>query len=185
MRIQEALALIEDYAPLSLQAGFDNSGLICGDPDRELTSALLCLDVTEDVVKEAVREGHNLIVSHHPLVFSGLKHLTPATYVERCLIAAVRHTAPCAAAVRRIAVCGGAGASFLPQAMAKGADVYISADFKYHDFFLAENRIVIADIGHYESEQFTKELFYEILTKKLTNFAVRFSTINTNPIKYL
>ena len=69
--------------------------------------------------------------------------------------------------------------------MAKGADVYISADFKYHDFFLAENRIVIADIGHYESEQFTKELFYEILTKKLTNFAVRFSTINTNPIKYL
>ena len=261
MRIQEALALIEDYAPLSLQAGFDNSGLICGDPDRELTSALLCLDVTEDVVKEAVREGHNLIVSHHPLVFSGLKHLTPATYVERCLIAAVRHdiaiyaahtnmdsvangvsgrmadklglycreilqpegdpgfpagfglvgdlqapeetmaflrrvketfhcgvvrhTAPCAAAVRRIAVCGGAGASFLPQAVAKGADVYISADFKYHNFFLAENRIVIADIGHYESEQFTKELFYEILTKKLTNFAVRFSTINTNPIKYL
>ena len=70
MRIQEALALIEDYAPLSLQAGFDNSGLICGAPDRELTSALLCLDVTEDVVEEAVREGHTLIVSHHPLVFS-------------------------------------------------------------------------------------------------------------------
>ena len=91
MRIKEVLALIEDYAPLTLQAGFDNSGLICGDTSRELTSALLCLDVTEDVVEEAIRGGHNLIVSHHPLIFSGLKHLTPATSVERCVIAAIRH----------------------------------------------------------------------------------------------
>ena len=58
-------------------------------------------------------------------------------------------------------------------------------DFKYHDFFLTENRIMIADIGHYESEQFTKEIFYEILTKKISKFAVQFSEINTNPIKYL
>ena len=79
MYIKEIISLIEDYAPLKLQASFDNSGLLCGDPERELTSILLCIDVTEEVVKEAIDKGHNLIISHHPLIFSGLKHITPAT----------------------------------------------------------------------------------------------------------
>ena len=261
MYIKEIISLIEDYAPLKLQASFDNSGLLCGDPERELTSILLCIDVTEEVVKEAIDKGHNLIISHHPLIFSGLKHITPATYVERCVIDAIKHditiyaahtnmdvvangvsgrmadkldlyhrqilqpegdpmdgngfgiigelqqpvesmaflqqvkeifrcdrlryTTPHTPFIQRVAVCGGAGASFFKQALAGQADIYISGDFKYHDFFLTENRIMIADIGHYESEQFTKEIFYEILTKKISKFAVQFSEINTNPIKYL
>ena len=69
MYIKEIISLIEDYAPLKLQASFDNSGLLCGDPERELTSILLCIDVTEEVVKEAIDKGHNLIISHHPLIF--------------------------------------------------------------------------------------------------------------------
>ena len=261
MYIKEIISLIEAYAPLKLQASFDNSGLLCGNPERELTSILLCIDVTEEVIKEAIDKGHNLIISHHPLIFSGLKHITPATYVERCVIDAIRHditiyaahtnmdvvsngvsgrmadkldlyhrqilqpegdpmdgngfgiigelqqpvesmaflqqikeifrcdrlryTTPHTPFMQRVAVCGGAGASFFKQALAGQADIYISGDFKYHDFFLTENRIMIADIGHYESEQFTKEIFYEILTKKISKFAVQFSEINTNPIKYL
>lgn len=84
-----------------------------------------------------------------------------------------------------MALCGGSGSFLLNSAISSGADVFISADFKYHQFFDAEDKIVIADIGHYESEQFTSEIFYEILTKKITNFAVRLSEINTNPINYL
>ena len=261
MYIKEIISIIEDYAPLKFQASFDNSGLLCGNPERELTSILLCIDVTEEVIKEAIDKGHNLIISHHPLIFSGLKHITPATYVERCVIDAIKHditiyaahtnmdvvangvsgrmadkldlyhrqilqpegdpmdgngfgiigelqqpvesmaflqqvkeifrcdrlryTTPHTPFMQRVAVCGGAGASFFKQALAGQADIYISGDFKYHDFFLTENRIMIADIGHYESEQFTKEIFYEILTKKISKFVVQFSEINTNPIKYL
>jgi len=69
--------------------------------------------------------------------------------------------------------------------MASKADIYITGDFKYHEFFDAEGKIIIADIGHYESEQFTREIFYEIVTKKFPNFAVRISEINSNPINYL
>ena len=261
MYIKEIISSIEEYAPLKYQANFDNSGLLCGDAQQTLTSVLLCIDITEEVIKEAITKGANLIISHHPLIFSGLKHITPTTYVERCVINAIkhdiviyaahtnmdvvvngvsgrmadklnlqnrsilqpegdplngngfgiigelsqpmeslaflqhvkttfrcdklRHTAIHQPNIRRVAVCGGAGASFLNRALTEKADIYISGDFKYHDFFHAENRIIIADIGHYESEQFTKEIFYEILTKKISKFAVQFSEINTNPIKYL
>ncbi len=97
----------------------------------------------------------------------------------------VRHTALPTKKVKTIAVCGGAGGFLLPQAIAQGADVFVTADYKYHEFFDADKRIVIADIGHYESEQFTVELFKEFLTKKFSNFAVVLSKINTNPVKYL
>lgn len=260
MQIQEAITAIEEYAPLKLQADYDNSGLICGDPTQELTSVLLCLDITETIIEEAISQGHNLIISHHPLIFKGLKHITPTSQVERCVIRAlqhhitiyaahtnmdsvingvngriadklnltqrkilnpiensivygygivgtlptpencmdflhkvkdvfhcqiIRHTNPHQKQIQRIAVCGGSGAEFIQQAITEHADLYISSDFKYHDFFTAENRITIADIGHYESEQFTKEIFHEILTKKIPKFAVQISSINTNPIKYL
>ena len=262
MRIKELLALIEEFAPLSLQEDYDNAGLICGDPEQEVTSVLLTTDITETVVDEAIAGRHDLIVSHHPLTLQGLKHLRPETYIQRCLIKAIRqgigiysahtnmdaarqgvsdrmadklqlarrqilqpigdapevaagfgiigelpeaenpetflrrvkaifqcqairHTALCLPAVKRVALCGGAGAFLTRTAIAQGADIYISADFKYHDFFQAENRIIIADIGHYESEQFTKEIFYELLTKKLSNFAVQFSRVQTNPVYYL
>ena len=79
MHVKDIISLIEEYAPLKLQASFDNSGLLCGDPEREVTSVLLCIDVTEEVVEEAIAKGHDLIISHHPLIFGGLKHITPAT----------------------------------------------------------------------------------------------------------
>lgn len=97
----------------------------------------------------------------------------------------VRHTPLRGKPVKKVAVCGGAGAFLLRKAIAAGADAYVSADFKYHDFFDADNQIVIADIGHFESEQFTVELFYHVLTQKFLNFAPLKSQINTNPVNYL
>jgi dinuclear metal center YbgI/SA1388 family protein len=97
----------------------------------------------------------------------------------------VRHTPIVKQEIKRVAVCGGSGSFLLKNAIAAKADVFITADFKYHEFFDAENKIVIADIGHYESEQFTKDLIYDLLVKNFTKFAVRLSKVNTNPIKYL
>lgn len=97
----------------------------------------------------------------------------------------IRHTRLLDQPVKKVAVCGGSGSFLLPEARKAGAQVYISADFKYHDFFDAEDRIIIADIGHYESEAFTKELLGEVLTKKFPTFAINFSKTVTNPISYL
>lgn len=97
----------------------------------------------------------------------------------------VRYTPLRGKPVRKVALCGGAGSFLLKRAISAGADAYISADFKYHEFFDAENQIVIADVGHFESEQFTVELFYHILTEKFPNFAPLKSTIRTNPVNYL
>jgi len=97
----------------------------------------------------------------------------------------VKYTPLKGKAVKKVALCGGAGSFLLKQAIAAGADAYISSDFKYHEFFDADNQLIIADIGHFESEQFTVELFYHILTEKFRNFAPLKSTIKTNPVNYL
>lgn len=97
----------------------------------------------------------------------------------------IRHTPIVKDKIRKVALCGGSGSFLLRKAKASKADIYISGDFKYHEFFDAEGQIIIADIGHYESEQFTREIFYEIVTEKFPNFAVRISEINSNPINYL
>ncbi len=94
----------------------------------------------------------------------------------------IRHSAKTGRKIRRVAVCGGSGASYIRTAIAMKADAYITADIKYHDWFLAEGKILLLDIGHYESEQFTKEIFYDIVTKKSDGFASYHSEINTNPI---
>ena len=86
--------------------------------------------------------------------------------------------------VKKVALCGGSGSFLLKNAIFAGADAFISADFKYHQFFDAEGKIIICDIGHYESEQFTVEIFKEILNEKFPNFAVLLSRISTNPVKY-
>ena len=83
-----------------------------------------------------------------------------------------------------MAVCGGSGSFLLKDAIKSGADAFVTADFKYHQFFDAEGKILVADIGHYESEQFTKELIYNDLKRKFTTFALRLSELNTNPINY-
>jgi len=97
----------------------------------------------------------------------------------------IRYTALKGKKIKKVAICGGSGSFLLPNAISSGADIFITADFKYHQFFDAENQIVIADIGHYESEQYTVELFYELLKKKFSTFALLISNINTNPVNYL
>ena len=96
----------------------------------------------------------------------------------------IRHSKKTNKSIKKVAVLGGSGSFAISDAIAQGADVYISSDLKYHDFYTAENKILLADIGHYESEQYTKELLHTYLTKKITNFAVVLSQINTNPISY-
>ncbi len=104
---------------------------------------------------------------------------------ERMDLKLVRHTSPVRSEVKKVAVCGGAGSFLLKSAISAGADVYVSADFKYHEFFDADNRILIADIGHYESEVYTKELLKDVLIKKFPTFAINFSETVTNPISYI
>ena len=86
---------------------------------------------------------------------------------------------------KKVAVCGGSGSFLLNNAKSMGADIFITSDFKYHEFFDADGDIIIADIGHFESEQYTKELIYDMLREKFTKFAVQLSNVNTNPINYL
>ena len=96
----------------------------------------------------------------------------------------IRHSKKTNKTIKKVAVLGGSGSFAISDAIAQGADVYVTSDLKYHDFYTAENKIILADIGHYESEQYTKELLHTYLTKKITNFAVVLSQINTNPISY-
>lgn len=256
MKVKEIANVLEAFAPIQVQEGYDNSGLLIGDFNSEVKKVLVCLDVTVEVIEEAVREGANMIVAHHPIIFAGLKRLTGENYVEQTVMEAIkndiniyachtnldkikggvsykmadllgldnleilsqetedvglgvmgnlpeaiapnaflklvkevfggtiRHTKLPAGKVQKVALCGGSGASFLAVAKEKRADVYLSSDFKYHQFFDAEDQIVILDIGHAEAENCSKALINEILSKKFPNFAVYLSKIDTNPIKY-
>jgi dinuclear metal center YbgI/SA1388 family protein len=364
MKISQIITELEDYAPLSLQETFDNSGLQIGDTSQKTRGILLCLDVTEEVIEEAIELDCNLIISHHPLLFKPLKKLTGKTYIERCVIKACKHDIVIYAShtnmdnafggvnyrlaekiglqnvrvlspqkdcllklvtfvpeaytetvrnalfkagagqignydscsfntsgsgtfrageeahpyagdinefhtepevrietivpaykkstalrtllavhpyeepaydfyslendwmqvgsgivgelpypedeesflqklktifnlktlkhspftgkqIREVALCGGSGAFLIPDAIAYGEDIFITGEAKYNDYYDVENRILLAVIGHYESEVATKEIFYDIITKKITNFAVHFSTVNTNPVNFM
>jgi dinuclear metal center YbgI/SA1388 family protein len=112
--------------------------------------------------------------------FAFLQHLKSALQTP-----CIRHTAVCNRPIQIVAVCGGAGSFLLPDALRAGADVFVTADFKYHEFFDAENQLIIADIGHYESEQFTIELLFEIIHEKYPTFALHCTELNTNPVHYL
>ena len=103
---------------------------------------------------------------------------------DRFNLSLIRHSPLLGKPVRKVALCGGAGSFLLGRAIRSGADVFVTGDMKYHQFFEADGRIVVMDIGHYESEQFTRELFYDLITKKFPKFAVRISETVTNPIKY-
>ena len=364
VKIKDIANALEMFAPLPLQEGFDNSGLQIGLTEAEVTGVLLCLDVTEKVVDEAVVSGCNLIVSHHPLIFSPLKRITGSNYVERCVLKAlangiaiyashtnmdsvqggvnyriaeklgllnvrilapkndallklsvyvpveqadavrealfaagcgnignyascsynvegfgtfkasegcnpfcgevgelhkegevridtvmpsylknkvvsallkahpyeepaydiyplknswesvglgvvgdlpeecdelellaeikekfavgsVRHTSLSGNKVKRVALCGGSGASFADAAISAGAQVYITGEARYHDLFNYDGRILFAVIGHYESEQFTMDIFKDIILKAYPGIKVQKTTINTNPVNYL
>lgn len=364
MQLKQITQYIESFAPLAFQESYDNAGLIIGHADDEISGILITLDITEEIIYEAISKKLNLIVCHHPIVFSGIKKLNGKNYIERCVAKAikndiaiyaahtnldsvfggvnskiceklnlqncrilaptpeflkklvtfvpvadaekvrkalfeagaghignydscsfnqtgngtfrgndqtnpyvgeknllhteeeirietifpkhiqskviqallqshpyeevaydiypldneytqagigmigelqepvdeldflrklketfkcevVKHTQLLGKPISKVAVCGGSGSTYLGKAMAQKADIFISGDFKYHQFFDAENQIIIADIGHYESEQFTKEVFYELLTKKFPKFAVHLSDFSSNPVSYL
>ncbi len=364
MKIKEIVSALDRFAPLPLQDGFDNAGLQIGLTEAEATGALLCLDVTEAVLDEAIALGCNLVISHHPLIFKGYKSITGKDYAERCILKAIRNDMVLYAAhtnldnakggvnykiaekiglkhlqvlepqrnsllklvtfvpteqaervrkalfaagcgniggydscsynlkgegtfragenthpfcgsigelhreeevrietilpsykkgevvrallsahpyeepafdlyplenewtqagagivgeletpetgleflkrikkifevecvkhnrltgreIQKVALCGGAGAFLIPQAICSGADIFITGEIKYHDYFGHEDEILLAEIGHYESEQYTKEIFYSIIRDLFPNFALHLSKINTNPIKYL
>ena len=262
MKIRDIAAAIEEFAPLSLQADYDNSGLVVGRLDDEVHKALLAVDVTEEVIDEAEREGCDIIITHHPRIFLPIKRLNSASYVERCVERAIRRGIALYAChtnldsvingtswqvgsmigldamtvleprrdnpdvgygvvgvlprpenamallsrvksifdvgavrysdipsedmmVRRVAICTGAGRSLIKEAMAAEADLYITADLHYNDFMMGENRMIIADIGHFESEFCAIRILDDVLSKKLCNFAVRKSVCSRNPIHYL
>lgn len=363
MKVKEIASAIEKVAPLYLQESYDNAGMQVGDPDSVITGVVLCTDVRECIVDEAIATGANLIISHHPLIFHGLKKLTGRTYVERTVLKAIRHgvsiysahtnldnarggvsykmaeklglenvevldpqegtlrkvvvyvpkaqasqveqamwnagagrlgdydscsyrvagegrfraldgadpfagaigehhveqeyrvevlvnKAQCAAVVsamlaahpyeepafdvipienadrysgsgvigdvaemdaehflrhikkvfgvttvrfsgnlqrnvRRVALCGGAGSFLVGKAIAKGADVYVTGDMKYHEFQGHEHQIILADIGHYESEQFTKEIFARIIRNLRPDFEVKYAKAEENQVKYI
>lgn len=264
MTIRDITDYLEKVAPLRFQESYDNAGLIYGDPDREVTSVLVSLDCTEDIVAEAAARGANLIVSHHPIVFRGIKQFKQSSYVHRTVVKAIQHDIAIYAIhtnldnvlangvnekiaqklsltnlatlrksdfdkkendysvgagiigewdarsatealqhikdcmnvpvikhtelldreVAKVAICGGAGSFLLSDAIAAGADMYVTADYKYHEFFDADGRIMIADIGHYESEYYTIELLLELLTQKFPNFAGYSTEVVTNPVRY-
>ncbi|MBO7306411.1 MAG: Nif3-like dinuclear metal center hexameric protein [Alistipes sp.] len=262
MTVRDVVSLIEEFAPLGLQDSYDNSGLVVGRYDDEVRGVLLAVDVTEEVIAEAQREGCNLIITHHPIIFTPLKRLTSSSYVERCVEQAIRHgialyachtnldsahegmswrvghivgledmrvleprpndatvgygvVGELAAAedamsfmrrvaqlfdvgavrhsdipaddflVRRVAVCTGSGRSLIDDALRAQADVYITADLRYNDFMMGENRMILMDIGHFESEFCAINIINDVLSKKMCNFAVRKSVSSRNPVHYL
>ena len=259
-KVKEIAAAIEEFAPRSLQESYDNAGLQVGDPDAEVSAVLLCLDVTEDILNEAIARECNLIVSHHPLIFKGLKDLTGSNPTQRIVMEAVRkgisiysaHTnldstwdgvshemarrlniteisvlepqnpeaktglgvvgnitptpkieflrkiketfsvpalryssqSP-ALVIRKVAVCGGAGASLISAAVARKADILITGDVKYHDFTSFGHEIIIADIGHFESELCSREILFRIIHGAYPDLETYFSETESNPIKIL
>lgn len=257
MKLHEVIAAVERLAPLRFQDEWDNSGLQVGFPDAEIGGILVCLDVTEAVVEEAVARKCDLIVSHHPLLFKALRQVSDATYQQRCVVRALaagisvysahtsldnapggvnhriagklglrdlrwlspkeggeagsglvgelpapeaegdflarvqrgfgvqclRHSAPAGRVLRRVALCGGAGAFLLRDAVRAGADCFLSGEFHYHDYF--ENRgLLLCELGHYQSEQFTVELLQEYLGANCPGLRVLRTELNTNPIHY-
>ncbi len=258
--VKEVIEALERFAPLPLQEGWDNAGLQVGLTEAEVSGALLCLDVTEQVVDEAIRLGCNLIVSHHPLIFHKLSHITGDDYVQRIVMKAIKHDTviasmhtnmdnapggvnykiaeklclgnvrfmqpktvgdsecgsgvigewaePVAAddfvtlikktfgvecvqcnqllrrGIRRVAICGGAGAFLLNDAAAAGADAFITGEMHYHEFFGREQQIQIAVIGHYQSEQFTSEIFKTIIEEQCKGVQCHITSTCTNPIIY-
>ena len=254
------LSALERFAPLPLQESWDNAGLQVGLTETEVSGALLCLDVNERIVDEAMAKGCNLIVSHHPLLFRGLKTISDLNDVQRTVMSAIQkgitvvsmHTnmdnakggvnyriaeklglqdvkflAPAGAdgeagsgvvgelaepqaaddfiiavkkafgvecamcnellrrPIKRVALCGGAGDFLLDEAVKNQADAFITGEMHYHQYFGYEQTIQICVIGHYQSEQYTAEIFEDIIRKDCPGVKTYIAETNTNPILYI
>lgn len=257
MTVKDIAETIEAFAPLNLQEDYDNAGLQVGCPSGQVSAVMLCLDVTDEVLNEAIARQCNMIVSHHPLIFRGLKNLTGADETQRIVMRALEtgvaiysaHTNldsawngvshemahrlgvrdievlhPTGAdahvglgvvgnitpvpklkllrrikeefdvkalkyssqspqlVVKRVALCGGSGASLIKDALKAGADLYVTGDVKYHDFATFGLQMVIADIGHYESEYCSMQIFSRIIRQQYPDLVVYFSEDQRNPI---
>jgi dinuclear metal center YbgI/SA1388 family protein len=265
MQIKALITSLEEWAPLQFQESYDNSGLIVGDPEANCTGVLCSLDCTEAVIDEAIQKGCNLIVSHHPIIFKGIKQFSKDYYVNRTVLKAIHHnislyaihtnldnvvhgvnstladrlqlvnrkilapipglfdangqavgagmigelpleTEPMAfiqwvkdklkleiikhtklidKKLITIGLCGGSGHFLLDQIKAQNIDCFITSDLKYHDFFEADGKYLLMDIGHGESEQFVPALIVDYLKRKFLTFAVLESEVKTQPISYL
>ena len=259
MKVRDITAVIEAFAPLSLQESYDNSGLIVGRADDEVHKALLAVDVTEEVIAEAVAQGCDMIITHHPIVFHAMKRFNSASQTERCVeeairrgivlyaahtnldsapngmswrvaemlglmnvevlqptnaegagfgvvgelaepmaseeflrkvmerfeVKALRHGDIVKPQVHKVAICTGSGGSLIDEARKSGADAYLTADLRYNDFMRHENSIILADMGHFESEYCVIQILFDILSKKIPIFAVRKSVCSRNPVNYL
>ena len=256
-KVKDVTKIIEEFAPLSVQESWDNSGLCIGSPDAAVTSVLLGLDCTPELVDEAIGCGADMIVTHHPLIFSGLKKISPEDQVGAAVIKAVKagisiyaaHTSadkviagvsgamaaklglrnvsildedgegtglgvvgdlpqplsadeavtlvkdrfglkmmkasrPVEGKISRVAMCGGSGSSLIKAAMSSGAQLYISGDISYHNFFTRDG-FMIMDIGHYESEIEIVDILFSLIKKNFPTFAVRITqNLHGNPIYY-
>lgn|SRR5574344_544507 len=260
--IKDIIKTIEQTAPLSWQEAYDNSGLLLGNIDNEVSGIYICLDLSLDIVDEAIEKGCNMIISHHPLVFKSLKKIDYTTNVGKIIIKSIKnditlyaaHTnmdnavngvngilaeklnlqnkeyltderlfddcnylgaglvgellkamscedflsmvketlfLPCikhnkiiAKEINKVAICGGSGSFLFSQVKKKGADIFLTADIKYHDFIDNEGSLSIADIGHFESEQFIKQRINELLTEKFSNFVPLFQDKRKNRVEY-
>jgi hypothetical protein len=155
---------------------------------RPVVAAMIAAHPYEEVAYDLVS-----LANTHPDVGAGLigdlaEPMEERTFLDRIRAAfgvpVVRHTRLTGRPVKRVAVCGGAGSFLISKALSAGANFYVTSDVKYHEFFDANDGMVIADIGHFESEQFTVDLLFEVLREKFSNFAVLKSDIKTNPVNY-
>ena len=260
--ISDILSAIEDKFPPQYQEDFDNTGLQLGRVDRTCSGVLLCVDLTPQIIDEAIARGCNLIITHHPLIFHPLKKISGEDRVSKSVYDAIRadisvyscHTSvdntprlgvswemgrmlglsdiqsieqrgpqgigcgivgnlnrPLSALqlvdkvkatfsspiarcsiipkadtqISRIGLCGGAGSFLIPQAIHKGAQAFITSDSKYNTFIDHTDSIFLIDIGHFESEECTKNIFLQTIKEKFPNFALYYSQIEKNPINYL
>lgn len=258
MNIKEVVTTLESFAPLPLQESYDNAGLQVGLTATEVSGVLLCLDVTEKVIDEAVVKGCNLIVAHHPLLFRGLKQIGDATQPERCVTKALKkdiaiyamhtnldnaeggvnyeiayrlgmedvrfllpnaqgggsgvigalpvemnartflqsvkkefgveclmHNELLRRPIRTVALCGGAGDFLLQEAVNQQADAFLTGEMHYHTYMGMEQTIQIAVAGHYQTEQYTKDLIAKTLREQCEGLHIVISQENTNPICYM
>ena len=258
MKLKDITNIIEKWSPLEHAETFDNVGLLVGNPNNNIDKALITIDATEDVIDEAINQNCNLVITFHPIIFSGIKQITEKTYVERVVekaikndiniyavhtnldnnpkgvnykiskrlslkntsillkkddknigmgmigeltkelneieffeflknkmnIKHIKHSPFLGKKIKKIAVLGGSGSFAIEEAINKKADCYVTSDLKYHDYFKAEKKILLADIGHYESEHFTKQLILDFFIEKIPKFACIISKTNTNPVNH-
>lgn len=263
-KVKELIDHLNQQFPPRHQESYDNSGFLVGDPNDDISGVLITLDVTSEVIEEALSKHLNVIISHHPLIFSGVKRITPSDQTGRLLRLIIQNHLNIYAAhtnldnlpngvngilalklglvqsrilrpsnpdnpnigagmiatlpspttlpqfvshikttlqlpqlrasnpkilahhpIHKVAICGGSGAFLIDDAKRAGAQIFLTGDLKYHDFQHAQDDLLLLDIGHYESEQFAKEIFYFSISEKFRNFACQISEQSRSFIYYI